>query len=63
MEIAFSDLVNWVENGTKPAGDDVLDPAVVASPDFGCQFTNPVSGPGRPSDFLRFLGLPLPACP
>lgn len=37
----FMDLVNWVENGVKPAGDDVLDPAVVADPDYGCTFTNP----------------------
>ena len=36
---AFSDLVNWVENGVKPAGDDVLDAAVVADANFGCQFT------------------------
>jgi pimeloyl-ACP methyl ester carboxylesterase len=36
---AFADLVLWVEFGTKPAGDDVLDPAVVANPNYGCQFT------------------------
>jgi pimeloyl-ACP methyl ester carboxylesterase len=36
----FVDLVGWVEGGVKPAGDDVLDPAVVASPTFGCQFTD-----------------------
>jgi hypothetical protein len=41
---AFDDLVNWVENGVKPAGDDILDPQVVAQPDFGCQFT-PVDHP------------------
>ena len=38
---AFTDLVNWVENGVKPAGDDILTPASVAHPDFGCQFTLP----------------------
>jgi len=37
---AFLDLVNWVENGVKPAGDDVSDPAEVANPLFGCNFTN-----------------------
>jgi len=37
---AFLDLVNWVENGVKPAGDDVGNPAVVAGPNFGCAFTN-----------------------
>lgn len=39
QENAFADLVNWVENGVKPAGDDVLDPVEVANPDFGCAFT------------------------
>jgi pimeloyl-ACP methyl ester carboxylesterase len=36
---AFADLVNWVENGVKPAGDDILTPSVVAAATFGCQFT------------------------
>ena len=36
---AFDDLVKWVEAGTKPAGDDVLDAAAVADRDFGCAFT------------------------
>jgi pimeloyl-ACP methyl ester carboxylesterase len=36
----FADLVQWVEGGVKPAGDDVLDPAAVADPAFGCQFTD-----------------------
>jgi len=50
QEDAFGDLVNWVENGVKPAGDDILDPANVAHPDFGCQF----STQDRPG---------IPACP
>jgi pimeloyl-ACP methyl ester carboxylesterase len=37
---AFVDLVGWVEYGVKPAGDDWLDPAAVAAPDFGCAFTD-----------------------
>jgi len=40
-EAAFADLVNWVTNGVKPAGDDILTPAVVADPKFGCQFSVP----------------------
>src|SRR5262245_45773953 len=36
---AFLDLVSWVETGAKPAGDDFLTPATVASPTFGCAFT------------------------
>lgn len=39
QERAFADLVAWVEQGIKPAGDAILDPAAVASPAFGCQFT------------------------
>jgi hypothetical protein len=35
----FTDLVRWVEAGVHPNGDDVLDPAVVAAPTYGCQFT------------------------
>lgn len=37
---AFDDLVNWVENGETPAGDDVLTPATVAAPSYGCAFTD-----------------------
>lgn len=37
---AFTDLVTWVEAGVKPAGDDVLDPATVADPNYGCTFTD-----------------------
>ncbi len=39
MERGFADLANWVANGVKPAGDDILAPAVVANPNFGCNFT------------------------
>ena len=37
---AFLELVAWVNGGNKPAGDDFLDPAVVAGPEFGCAFTD-----------------------
>ncbi|WP_191559552.1 alpha/beta hydrolase [Metabacillus idriensis] len=36
---AFNDLVNWVEEGIRPEGDNVLDPTVVADPKFGTKFT------------------------
>ena len=39
MERGFADLVNWVSHSVKPAGDDILTPAVVANPNFGCNFT------------------------
>jgi pimeloyl-ACP methyl ester carboxylesterase len=35
----FTDLVAWVKHGVRPAGDDVLTPAVVADPKYGCTFT------------------------
>ncbi len=36
---AFADMIAWEQNGTKPEGDNVLDPEVVASDDYGCEFT------------------------
>lgn len=36
---AFDALVAWEQGGPKPAGDDVVTPATVADPNFGCQFT------------------------
>lgn len=41
---AFSAMVAWAENGVKPAGDDVLAPATVATPTYGCQFTRNAGG-------------------
>jgi hypothetical protein len=35
----FDALVGWVERGVRPAGDDVLNPATVADPNYGCAFT------------------------
>ena len=52
---AFVELVNWVEHGVKPAGDDVLDPAAVAAPDFGCAFNS--------QDRAYPPPLSIPACP
>lgn len=36
----FIALVSWVEDGIPPAGDNILDPAEVADPEFGCAFTS-----------------------
>jgi pimeloyl-ACP methyl ester carboxylesterase len=41
---AFLDLVAWEQFGVVPAGDDFLDPANVADPLFGCNFTNDPGG-------------------
>jgi pimeloyl-ACP methyl ester carboxylesterase len=38
----FDALVNWVEKGQKPDGDDILNPAAVAAPTFGKKFTRSV---------------------
>ena len=40
-EAAFADLVNWVRNGAKPAGNDILTPSAVADSKFGCAFSVP----------------------
>ena len=59
---AFTDLVAWVNTGARPAGDDVLDPAAVADPAFGCRFTD--RNAPRIWDTNPALGfLKPPACP
>jgi hypothetical protein len=57
----FVDLVTWVEAGIKPAGDDVLDPAAVAAPDFGCTFTDQTAP--RQWDNAQLAFLKPPPCP
>ncbi|MBC7501236.1 MAG: alpha/beta hydrolase [Herminiimonas sp.] len=37
---AFDAMIDWEQNGIKPAGDDILNPATVASPSYGCKFTD-----------------------
>jgi pimeloyl-ACP methyl ester carboxylesterase len=65
---AFDDLVKWVDQGAKPAGDKVLDAAAVAHADYGCRFTRPDRGPVTrgPDGSTLPSGLfppPAPACP
>ena len=55
LSAGFSSLVSWITTGQRPAGDDILDPRAVASPFFGCRFTDPTSG-----DHPEFKGLPCP---
>lgn len=57
----FTDLVNWVEAGVKPAGDDVLNPTAVANPAFGCAYTDKVAPRQWDNPALAFLKPP--ACP
>lgn len=56
----WHDLVNWVQTGHKPGGDDLLDPQAVASPTFGCRYTDQ-STYGDPADY-RTHAL-YPPCP
>jgi pimeloyl-ACP methyl ester carboxylesterase len=57
---AWRDLVRWVDTGQRPAGDVVDDPAVVAAPDYGCQFSDPEAYRNPPRGSTRRL---LPPCP
>jgi len=41
---AFDAMVKWEQTGVKPAGDDVLTPATVADPQYGCKFTDNTVG-------------------
>jgi pimeloyl-ACP methyl ester carboxylesterase len=41
---AFEAMVKWAEMGIKPVGDDVLTPATVANPLYGCAFTRNEGG-------------------
>ncbi len=41
---AFADLAQWVETGTKPAGDDVLTASVLQQPHYGCTHTDNTVG-------------------
>lgn len=58
----FVDLVKWVEGGIKPAGDDVLNPAAVAHPNFGCTYTDKVS-PRQWNTVPALAFLTPPSCP
>jgi pimeloyl-ACP methyl ester carboxylesterase len=55
LSAGFSALVSWINTGRRPAGDNILNPAAVASPFFGCRFTDPT-----PGDHPEFKGLPCP---
>ena len=37
---AFDAMTTWEQKGVKPAGDDVLTPATVADPKYGCKFSD-----------------------
>ncbi|WP_219418614.1 hypothetical protein [Pseudonocardia nigra] len=61
---AWDDLVRWVEDGERPAGDEVLDPKIVADPAYGCRFSDAAAyaaaGPVSEDDTRRLFE-PCPA--
>jgi hypothetical protein len=63
---AFEAMIKWERDGIKPAGDDVVTPATVAAPTYGCTFTRNALGvdDGASTKALRtgILGS-TPACP
>ena len=61
---AFADLARWVEQGVKPAGDDVATPSTVADPAYGCAFTDNTLGVDDAAA-VKTARVPgkLPACP
>jgi hypothetical protein len=64
---AFVDMVAWEQGGPKPAGDDVMTPATVADPAYGCTFTNNTLGVddtgGAAAAFRPGIAATTPACP
>ena len=45
---AFVDLLTWIQTGTPPAGEDLIDPTVRADRSLGCAFTTETR-PGMPA--------------
>ncbi|MCY7316640.1 MAG: alpha/beta hydrolase [Rubrivivax sp.] len=63
---AFDAMIKWERDGVKPAGDDVLTPATVAAPTYGCAYTRNTLGPddGNSTRQLRAgIAASTPACP
>ena len=59
---AFDAMVKWEQRGVKPAGDDVLTPATMAQPAYGCTFTDNTAGIDDNPITVATRGL-MPACP
>ena len=63
---AFDDMVKWEAGGAKPAGDDVVTPATVAAPTYGCTHTKNTPGPDDGAGTLglrQIIAATTPACP
>ncbi|MET0285330.1 MAG: alpha/beta hydrolase [Polyangiales bacterium] len=59
---AFDALVRWEREGVKPAGDEVLDRAVLANDSYGCTFTRNTTGPDD-APTLSAARAAAPPCP
>ena len=57
---AWDDLVRWVRTGERPAGDDVATASVVATPEYGCRFSDPAAYENPPPGSSRRLFAPCP---
>jgi hypothetical protein len=55
---AWDDLVRWVRDGVRPAGDVVTNPAAVADPNYGCRFTDPAARAAGFGTRLLFAACP-----
>ncbi len=53
---AFEAMVQWEQGGAKPAGDDVLTPATVAAPTYGCTYTRDTLGPDESNNTRQLRG-------
>ena len=62
---AFDAMIKWEAGGAKPAGDDVTTPATIASPTYGCTFTNntPSAEDYTPPATRAAFQAKYPACP
>lgn len=62
---AFDAMIKWERDGIKPAGDDVVTPATVAAPTYGCTHTKNTLGPDESGTTraLRPTIAALAACP
>ena len=62
---AFDAMIKWEAGGAKPAGDDVTTAATIASPTYGCTFTNntPSAEDYTPPAVRAAFQAKYPACP
>jgi hypothetical protein len=63
---AFDAMTRWEQKGVKPAGDVVLNPAIVAASHYGCAFTNNVLTQDDTTNVRQLrtkIAQTTPACP